>query len=120
MISLLKHLELPNMEYFTYTGEGTMRDIFLILGNAVPKWVSSQLCMAGTYGLLSDEVTDIAVMEILITYVQFFNQETDVVQTNFLSVDNILTHSDSANAETIYNILVDKLKFFHSIASVTD
>ena len=109
LVTLLKQLKLPNMEYFTYTGNETVRDIFIVLGNAVEKRVLSQLCNAGTYGLLSDEVTDIAVMEMLITFVQFFNQETDKVQTNFLSVNNILAQSDSANAETIYKILVDML-----------
>ena len=106
----MKQLKLPNVEYFTYTGNETVRDIFMVLGNAVEKRVLSQLCNAGTYGLLFDEVTDVAVMEILITFVHFFSQEIDKVQTNFLSVSNILAQSDSANAETIYNILVDTLK----------
>jgi len=64
---------------------------------------------AGCYGLLCDEVTDISVMEILVTYIQFFNSETEQVETNFLFVENILKTSTSANAETIFNILTQQI-----------
>ena len=63
----------------------------------------------GCYGLLSDEVTDISVMEILLTFVQFFNSKTEKVEMRFLFVEDILKNSSSANAETIFNILTKKL-----------
>ena len=65
---------------------------------------------AGCHGLLSDEVTDISVMEILMTFIQFFNSKTEKVETQFLFVEDVLKDSTSANAETIFNILTKKLE----------
>ena len=55
------------------------------------------------------EVTDISVMEILVTFIQFFNLETVKVETNFFFVENILKNSTSANDEAIFNILTQNL-----------
>lgn len=48
-------------------------------------------------------------MEILVTFIQFFNSEMEKVETNFLFVENILKTSTSANTETIFNILTKKI-----------
>ena len=59
------------------------------------------------------KVTDISVMEILVTFIQFFNLETEKVETNFLFVENILKNSTSANAENnFFNILTQKIDEF--------
>ena len=49
-------------------------------------------------------------MEILMTFIQFFNSKTEKVETHFLSVEDVLKDSTSANAETIFNILTKKLE----------
>ncbi|XP_067017873.1 E3 SUMO-protein ligase KIAA1586-like [Acropora muricata] len=61
-------------------------------------------------GLLSNEVTAISVMEILMTFIQFFNSKTEKVETHFLFVEDVLKVAISANAETIFNILTKKLE----------
>ena len=46
------------------------------------------------FSLLSDEVSDIAVTEQLVTFVQYVSDAQ--VQTKFLSVQNLLEHHSSA------------------------
>ncbi|CAH3114274.1 unnamed protein product, partial [Pocillopora meandrina] len=58
------------------------------------------------------KVTDIAVIELLITFTHFFNSKTGKVETHFLFVEDILKDSTSANAETIFNILIRKLDHY--------
>ena len=87
---LLKIVSPENMKYFTYSGEETVRSIFLAIGEALMEKVLDSAKKAGCYGLLSDEVTDISVMEILITFVQFFNSKSEKVETHFLFVEDVL------------------------------
>lgn len=69
LIDFLKIVSPENMKFFTYSGEGTVRSIFLAIGAAFMEKILDSAKKAGSYGLLSDEVTDISVIEILITFV---------------------------------------------------
>lgn len=112
LVNLLKIVSPENMKFFNYSGEETIQSIFLAIGSTLMERILNNAKKAGCYGLLCDEVTDISVMEILITFIQFFNSETEQVETNFLFVENILKNSTSANAETIFNILTQKIAEF--------
>lgn len=61
------------------------------------------------YGLLIDEVTNISVTEQLITFVQFWDGTTGNVEIKFLSTNDLLAESDSANAEAISTTLPTEL-----------
>lgn len=112
LVNLLKIVSPENMKFFNYSGEETIQSIFLAIGSTLMERILNNAKKAGCYGLLCDEVTDISVMEILVTFIQFFNLETEKVETNFLFVENILKNSTSANAETIFNILTQKIDEF--------
>ena len=110
LIDLLKIMSHNGkMKYFQYSGQETVRDIFLALGSALLEKLLEKVKKAGCYGLLTDEVTDVSVLEMLMTFVQFFNSDTGKVETHFLFVEDILKNSNSANAEAIFNILTEKL-----------
>ena len=109
LVDLLKIVSPETMKFFTYSGEETVQSIFLAIGTALMERLLKHAKEAGCFGLLSDEVTDISVKEILITFIQFFNSKTEKVETHFLFVEDILKDSSSANAETIFNILTTKL-----------
>ncbi|CAH3158775.1 unnamed protein product [Porites lobata] len=112
LVNLLKIVSPENMKFFNYSGEETIQSIFLAIGSTLMERILNNAKKAGCYGLLCDEVTDISVMEILVTFIQFFNLESEKVETNFLFVENILKNSTSANAETIFNILTQKIDEF--------
>ena len=112
LLNLLKIVSPENMKFFNYSGEETIQSIFLGIGSTLMEKILNNAKKAGCYGLLCDEVTDVSVMELLVTFIQFFNSETERVETNFLFKENILKNSTSANAETIFNILTQKIDEF--------
>ena len=85
---------------------------FLSTGTALMERLLKDAKVAGCFGLLCDEVIDISVLELLITFIQFFNSKTDKVETHFLFVEDVLKDSTFANAETIVNILIRKLDHY--------
>ena len=54
-----------------------------------------------------DEITDISVLELLVTYIQYVHDGK--VKTNFLFVEDLLKASSSADANTIYTVATTKL-----------
>ena len=95
------------MKYFSYKGEETLRDIFLTIGEVIQDTIIQQATQAGCYGILMDEVTDISVLELLVTFIQYVHDRE--VKTNFLFVEDLLKASSSAGANTIYTVATTKL-----------
>ena len=107
LISLFQKAGVEHMKYFGYTSAGISRELFLILGEVVRETVLTRTENAQCFGLLTDEVTDIAVIQLLVTFIQYvMNGE---IHTNFLFADNLLSKSDSANSDTIVKILLTNL-----------
>ena len=111
VLDLLKLLGLDEMKYFQYSSQGSMREIFLALGSALFEKLLEKVKKAYCYGLLTDEVTDVSVMEMLITFIQYFDKETGQAETSFLFVEDVLKSSNS-NAETIFTVITTQLTKF--------
>ena len=61
------------------------------------------------FGLLTDDVTDMSALEMLITFVQSFDNKTGNIETSFLFIEDVLKNSTSAKAETIFTALTTLL-----------
>lgn len=109
LIGLLEKAGLEQMRYFAYRSKGIAREIFLILGEVIRDEVTAKVNEANCYGILTDEVTDIATLEVMVTFIQYVSKGAEV-HTDFLFADNLLAESDSANAETIVSVLKKNLK----------
>ncbi|KAJ8048373.1 hypothetical protein HOLleu_00656 [Holothuria leucospilota] len=109
LIGLLEKAGLEQMRYFAYRSKGIAREIFLILGEVIRDEVASKVNEANCYGILTDEVTDITTLEIMVTFIQYVSKGAEV-HTDFIFADNLLAESDSANAETIVTVLKKKPK----------
>ena len=110
LLSLLKLLDtsgVKHIKYFSYKCEETLRDIFLTIGEVIQDTIIKQATQAGCYGILMDEVTDISVLELLVTFIQYVHDGE--VKTNFLFVKDLLKASCSADANTIYTVATTKL-----------
>ena len=86
--------------------------MFLFLGQALRNDQLKKIQAANSHSLLVDEVTDVTVVEQLISFVQFINQESGAPEVHFLSVQNVLETSTSPNAETIVQVISEELKRF--------
>ena len=56
-----------------------------------------------------DEATNVSVVEQLISFIQFANPETGAPEVHFLSIQNVLENSTSANAATIVKLIREEL-----------
>ena len=65
----------------------------MALGTALQDKMLENVKKAHCFGLLSDEVTDESVLEMLITFIQYFDNKTGNVETRFLFVDDVLKNS---------------------------
>ena len=54
-------------------------------------------------------MTDVSVTSQLITFVQYFCTQSETVETNFLSAQNVLKEHDAATAQAIYDLLKEEL-----------
>lgn len=81
----------------------------LTIGNILKESILCQVRKARAYGLMIDEVTDIAVVEQLVMFVQYWDSESKGTETKFLGVRNLLESSDSADAATITKNVLDEL-----------
>ena len=58
---------------------------------------------------MTDEMTDVSVASQLITFIQYFDTDSETVETKFLSAQDVLINHDSANAQAIYDLLKAEL-----------
>ena len=105
-------LQLLEMKHFLHRLQGALREIFLTLGKTVQDTFLSKLKQAAHFGLLNDNLTDISVTEQMISFAQFYNKSGRTVETGFLSINNLLEDSPSADASTITNCIIETMHKF--------
>ena len=67
------------------------------------------MASARFFSLPSDEVSDVAVTEHLVTFVQYVGSDVQV-ETKFLSLRNLRDHRESADADAIADILAQEIE----------
>lgn len=109
LLSLLEHLRLKEIKYLNHRSPCAVREMFLVVGQVIFNSILQKLHHANFGGLLCDDVTDISVKEQFVCFAQFFDCECGVLHTDFLFVENVLKDSDSANTETLFTLLTNKM-----------
>ena len=97
------------LKYFNHRSEGSIREIFLILGETIKEEIVTSVQKVQSYGLMVDEVTDISVQSQMLTFIQFVSPVTSSVEIAFLSVQNVLDEFSSANADALTSLIKDQL-----------
>lgn len=105
-----KVFDVESVKYFQHRSAGAQTEIFLTMGNTMKKEVLRKVKSALAFGILTDEVADVSVTENLVTFIQFYCRETDQVETQFLSCQNVLENFQSANAEAIATLLLKEIE----------
>ena len=113
-IPLLDFIEriynVESLKYFEHRSAGSQADIFKLLGQTVKTQLIQNVKKASAFGIMTDEVADISVSENLVTFIQFYNNEHDAVETHFLSCQNVLAEFQNANAEAIATLILKELE----------
>ena len=100
-----KVLGISQLKHFSHRSQGSVREIYLTLGDTVKQTLLKKARKAKSFGLLMDEVTDITVSSQLISFIQFWDQENSSVTTMFLSSQNVLEDFASCNSEAITELV---------------
>ena len=108
LVNLFTELGFDEMKHFQYAAQGSIREIFLALGSSLLDNLLEKV-KAYCFGHLTDEVTDVSVLDLLTTFDQFFDNKTGNIETSFLFIQDVLKNSTSANAETIFTVLTTQL-----------
>lgn len=108
LIEFLTRFGLNDMQYFTHRSERSRQEIFLAIGAVIKSQVVKAAANGRYFSLLCDEVSDIAVTEQLVTFIQFVSDGH--VHTNFLSIQNLLEHHKSANADAIVDMITQEIE----------
>ena len=109
LLKLEEVLGVPEIHHFEHRSQGSQRESFLLLGQVLKNDVLTKVKAANRYGLPVDEATDVSVIEQLISFIQFSNPESGAPEVHFLSIENVLEKSTSANADTLVKLITDEL-----------
>ncbi|XP_020615056.1 zinc finger protein 862-like [Orbicella faveolata] len=108
LLKLLETLGLEKMKHFQHRSAGSTIEIFLTIGKVLKQRVVEALKTSKAFGLLVDEVTDVAVKEQLIAFVQYVGDDGHPL-VKFFFIDDVLEQSLSTNAETVAKCIQDNL-----------
>lgn len=108
LIDFLTRYGIEDMKYFTHRSERCRQEIFLAIGEVLKAQVVQAVRGGRYFSLLCDEVSDIAVIEQLVTFVQYVADAQ--VHTKFLSIQNLLENHESANADAIVDVVTQEIE----------
>ena len=92
------------MSGFNHTSMGSQRDMLLLLGEMIQKEVIA--AVTGPFGIMVDDMTDIANLEQMLGFIQYYSKSSEKVEVKFLCLENVLANSDKADSETITGVLL--------------
>lgn len=92
------------MSGFNHTSVGSFRNMLLLLRDMIQNEVIS--AVTGPFGVMVDDMTDIASLEQMIGFIHYYNRGSEKVEVKLLCLENVLTSSDSEDSETITSVLV--------------
>ena len=104
-----KVLGISQLKHFSHHSQGSVREIYLILGDTVKQNVLKRARNANSFGMLMDEVTDISVSSQQISFIQFWDDESSSMTTMFLSSQNVSEDFSSCNSEAITELVKKEL-----------
>lgn len=110
LLDLMELLGLEELKYFTHRSRGSLREIFLTIGNTLRDQICRKVQEQSFYGLLVDDMTDVSNEEQMLAFVQYFDVELGRLECKFLFTANALEESASADAITLHGIITNQLQ----------
>ncbi len=110
LLDLMELLGLEELKYFTHRSHGSLREIFLTIGNTLRDQICRKVQEQSFYGLLVDDMTDVSNEEQMLAFVQYFDVELGRLECKFLFTANALEESTSADATTLHGIITNQLQ----------
>ena len=91
---------------FPYSSKGIERELFLTLAQVFKEKIKEKI----GNGILTDEVTNISLMQQLVTFIQYYDSQSCTTTTSFLAMSNTLKGNNSADAPQIKKVPLEQLQ----------
>ena len=98
-----------DVKYFVHHSAMSIQEIFLAIGQTIQEEFVRSVQKSQSFRLLTDDVTDKAVTEQLLLFVQYVAEVT-TVQTKFSAVGDVLTEFTNTDAECLHAMISQNLK----------
>lgn len=112
LLKFIEHIGLKDLKFFIHRSAGSQREILLIISDTLKNALTEKLQSVNFYRLMIDDLLDVSSLEQMVVYIQYMHINPDIgtVQTVFLLIANLLEKSDSANSETLFNVLCENFE----------
>ncbi|XP_033741732.1 zinc finger protein 862-like [Pecten maximus] len=107
-LKLVEHLGLDDITYFEHRSQGSIRDVFMTIGDTIQDKICSDIRRSQGFGVLIDDVTDAAAMEQMITFAQYLN--CGKPQIAYIGIRDVLESHESANAQALLDTFLQLLQ----------
>jgi hypothetical protein len=82
LIKLLEIVGVTHMKHFNHSSAGSIREMFLSIGDVITEDLVQEINMADCFGLMIDEVTDIFLIEQLVCFSMLIELDTNNYTVN--------------------------------------
>ena len=99
LLTLIERFGVNDIKYFETRSEKVLRKMLLLISKTILSDVVEKIKRSSEYGFLTDEVTDIANMCQLVSFVKFFDDEKGLPDTVFVDCSDLLSFSDTSSPD---------------------
>lgn len=107
LLNLIEKLGISEIKHFQHRSRSSLREMLTTEGDEVENSLLVSIRNADFFSILLDDSSDVSTMEQMICYVQYWDGLC--CQVKFLFIANVLENAESANAETLYKLVKQKL-----------
>ena len=109
LLKLIENMGVSEIKYFETRSEPTLRKMLLLIAQTIVSDLVVKIKQSDVFGLLTDEVTDIANICQLVSFVKYFDNERGKTDTIFIDSSDLLNFSPNASpdADAIVSCLTD-------------
>ena len=109
LLELLENLGVNELKNFPHRSRPSEREMFITLWESIQEIILERIRTAKNFGNIADEAADMAVLQQLITFLNYVYPVTGVAKTEVL-VTKCMDDKRGANAEVITDRKMDTLK----------
>ena len=109
LLELLESLEIEEVAHFKKRSSKVSRKSSLVLGSQEKKNLLKRIKKPPYFGIFTDEVTDIANIQNLVTFIKFYGEEKEKTETTFTNSTDLLHFSETnaADTKTLFDCLIN-------------
>lgn len=99
LLTLLQKLGVQEISHFTTRSEPVLRKMLLLISKVIIEDLVTKIKESDVYGLLTDEVTDIANVCQLVSFIKYFDLEKGQSETKFIDCSDLLNFSPTSSPD---------------------